>query len=261
MHWGGVVVYCEMAEHKPVEASPGGTRAARYLELYDTNCPTNEAEVQALAAKYALKHGDVVSFDEYRDVESQIAVCRDDGTIALVPNPDDSCSGYLTIPREVLVNVSDALDLYRVVITDSKAGYLGRINFNLSPQDKFIVDRLGQVPSDWYFDLSLQDGRVDELAIQIPGFQWENFDPDSVTREAVEERRQSAAARPPLVSIHVWVDLSNGDEYERYVKKYGNPGTYGQFPNVPSSWLREMYGVGTNKSWGWWFHGPRTVQK
>ena len=89
--WGGVVVYCEMAVHKPVEASPGGTRAARYLELYDTNCPTNEAEVQALAAKYDLKHGDVVSFDEYRDVESQIAVCRDDGTIALVPNPDDSC--------------------------------------------------------------------------------------------------------------------------------------------------------------------------
>ena len=156
------MAYCEMAEHKP---SPGGTRAARYLELYDTNCPTNEAEVQALAAKYDLKHGDVVSFDEYRDVESQIAVCRDDGTIALVPNPDDSCSGYLTIPREVLVNVSDALDLYRVVITDSKAGYLGRINFNLSPQDKFIVDRLGQVPSDWYFDLQLQDGRVDELAI------------------------------------------------------------------------------------------------
>lgn len=54
---GGVVAYYEMAEHKPVEASPGGTRAARYLELYDTNCPTNEAEVQALAAKYDLKHG------------------------------------------------------------------------------------------------------------------------------------------------------------------------------------------------------------
>lgn len=65
-----------------------------------------------------------MSFEEYRDVESQIAVCRDDGTIALVPNPDDSCSGYLTIPPEVLVNVSDALDLYRVVITDSKAGHL-----------------------------------------------------------------------------------------------------------------------------------------
>ena len=63
-----------------------GTRAARYLELYDTNSPTNEADVQALVAKYDLKHGDVLSFDEYRDVGSQIAVSRDDGSITLIPN-------------------------------------------------------------------------------------------------------------------------------------------------------------------------------
>ena len=34
---------------KPIEA---GTRAARYLELYDKDNPTNEAEVQALVVKY-----------------------------------------------------------------------------------------------------------------------------------------------------------------------------------------------------------------
>lgn len=158
----GFVVHMVMAENKPpVEA---GTRTARYLELYDTSSPTNEAEVQALVAKYDLKHGDVLSFDEYRDVESQIVFCQDDGKITLIPNPDVSDAGYLTIPREVLINVDDALDLYRVVINNSKAGW-GRINLCLSPQDKFVVDRLGQVPSDWYFDLVFLEGELDDFAV------------------------------------------------------------------------------------------------
>ena len=230
-----------------------GTRAARYLELYDTNSPTNEAEVQALVAKYDLKHGDVLSFDEYRDVESQIAVSRDDGSITLIPNPDDSGSGYLTIPKEVLANVSDALDLYRVVIKESDVGQTGSINFNLSPQDKFVVDRLGQVPSDWLFDLVLITGEVTDFSIKIPGFEWDTFDLNSLTRELVEERYLSGS---PLVSIYVRVDLNNGDEYERYVTKYGN--TYSQFPNIPLSWLRASFGSRSDKSWGWRFHGPQS---
>ena len=235
------------------ESTEAGTRAARYLELYGTDNPTNEAEVQALVVKYDLKHGDVVSFDEYRDVESQIAVCRDDGTITLIPNPDDSGSGYLTIPKEVLANVSNALDLYRVVINETDAGQTGSINLNLSPQDKFVVDRLGHVPSDWSFDLVLIEGEMTDFSIKIPGFEWDTFDPDSITRELVEERYLSGS---PLVSVHVRVDLSNGDEFERYVAKYGN--TYSQFPNIPLSWLRGSFGGGTGKSWGWRFHGPQS---
>lgn len=234
--------------------SKSNTRAARYLELYDTAIPTNEAEVQALIAKHDLKHGDVLSFNEYRDVESQIAVLRDNGSITLIPNPDDSGSGYLTIPIEVLANVSDALDLYRVVIKESDVGQTGSINFNLSPQDKFVVDHLGHVPSDWLFDLQLIMGEVAEFSIKIPGFEWDTFDinSDVINHELIEERYLSGS---PLVSIYVRVDLSNGDEYERYMTKYGN--TYSQFPSIPSSWLRESFGGGTSKSWGWRFHGPQ----
>ena len=64
--------------------------AARYLELFDLECPTSEAEVKALASQCDLKHGDIVSFDEYRNVDLYLAVCQDDGTITLVRNPDDS---------------------------------------------------------------------------------------------------------------------------------------------------------------------------
>ena len=238
-----------MAENK------SDTRAARYLELYDTTIPTGEAEVQALVAKHDLKHGDVLPFDEYRDVESQIAVLRDDGSITLIPNPDDSGSGYLTIPIEVLANVSDALDLYRVVIKESDVGQNGSINFNLSPQDKFVVDRLGHVPSDWLFDLHLITGELADFSIKVPGFEWDTFDLNSgimITRESIEERYLSGS---PLTSIYVRVDLSNGDEYERYVTKYGN--TYSKFPSIPSSWLRGSFGGGTSKSWRWRFHGPQ----
>ena len=96
-----------MAQNKPDEGSAGQTRAATYYELYGTECPTDEEAVKALAlSTYDLKHRDVVAFDEDRDVGSQIAVSRENGTITLIRNPDHSCYGYLTIPRKVLTNVT-----------------------------------------------------------------------------------------------------------------------------------------------------------
>ena len=127
-------------------------------------------------------------------------------------HPNDSGSGYLTIPKEVLVNVSNALALYRVVINETDAGQTGSINLNLSPQDIFVVDRLRHMPSDWSFDLVLIEGEMTDFSIKIPSFEWDTFDPDSITRELVEEHYLSGS---PLVSVHVRVDLSNGDEFER----------------------------------------------
>ena len=82
-------------------------RVAKYLELYiyDLKCPTSEKDVKALVAEYDLKHGDVVSFNEYRDIDSHIVFSQDCGRVTLIPNPDDCGAGYLTIPKEVLANV------------------------------------------------------------------------------------------------------------------------------------------------------------
>ena len=139
------------------------------------------------------------------------------------------------------------------MIKESDVGQTGSINFNLSPQDKFVVDRLGHVPSDWLFDLVLIAGEMEDFSIKVPGFEWDTFNHNYLTRELVEERYLSDS---PLVSIYVRVYLSNGDEYERYVTKYGN--TYSQFPSIPLSWLRESFGGGTHMSWGWRFHGPQS---
>ena len=75
---------------------------ARYLEMYAlglTECPTSDAEVQALVSEYNLKHGDVVNFNDYRDTDSHIVFRQKDGKLTLLANPDDRGSGYLTIPK------------------------------------------------------------------------------------------------------------------------------------------------------------------
>ena len=72
----------------------------------------------------------------------------------LVCNPNDSCSGYLTIPYyEVLASVSDELGLYREVITESEAA-IARISLAMSPRDRFMTDCFGHdVPADFLFDV------------------------------------------------------------------------------------------------------------
>ena len=161
---------------------------ARYFELYRLKCPASEAEVKALVEEYGLKHGDVVAFSDYRDTDSHIAISRDGTNIGLIPNPDDRQAGYLTIPKEVLADVTDAVNLYKDFIHDDQPA----LNLHLSPRDKFVVDRLGEVPDDWEFDVNWDWGVLEEFSIKVPGFEWEEFDPDSVNREAIEERCNAA---------------------------------------------------------------------
>lgn len=83
---------------------PEENGVAKYLELCGvddiTECPTDEAEIQALLSKHALKHGDVVNFGDYRDTDSYIVFRQQkDGKLTLLENPDDRGAGYLTIPK------------------------------------------------------------------------------------------------------------------------------------------------------------------
>ena len=85
-------------------AEESAAPVARYLELYGvddlTECPTSEAEIEALLSKYDLKHGDVVNFSDYRDTDSHIVLRqKDGGKLTLIANPDDRGAGYLTIPK------------------------------------------------------------------------------------------------------------------------------------------------------------------
>ena len=37
----------------------------------------------------------------------------------------------------------------------------------MSLQDEFVVDHLGQVPNDWLIDVTVNDGEVSDIAIQV----------------------------------------------------------------------------------------------
>ena len=79
-------------------------------------------------------------------------------------------------------------------------------------------------------------GSLNSFGIKVPGYEWDELNPSTVSRQAVEERYLSGS---PLVSICVRVEL-RGEEYHRYEAKYGN--TYTQSPSIPSSWLMEGHG-------------------
>ena len=99
-------LHCEMAtkgdpKGLTTEQAAEDSSTAVYLELYEfgLECPTSDAEVQALVSEYNLKHGDVVNFGDYRDTDSHIVFRQEDGKLTLIANPDARSAGYLTIPK------------------------------------------------------------------------------------------------------------------------------------------------------------------
>ena len=230
------------------------TRVAKYLELYDLECPTTQADQEALIVEHGLSHGDVVSFDDYRDIDSYIVLCKKDGTVTLVRNPDDSAAGYLTIPEEVLVSIHDSVTFYQNVL----ARTYGSLILNLSHQDKFIVDRLGHLTNDWKFSLEFVDGEVFDFSLKAPGYEtWDSFDSNAVSRELIEKRYLSGS---PLTTVYVRIEL-HGKEYQDYKAKY----SWADSPSIPSGWLKEGYGGSSGgpdyQKWGWMFNGPQSEEE
>ena len=241
-----------MASQESSSDTKSPAEVAKYLRLYDSECPTSQADVEALVEKHGLHHGDVVAFSEYRDSESYIVSCQEDGTVTLIKSPDQSASSDLTIPVEVLAKIHDSVTFYRDIIANS-----ADVNLNLSPKDKYVVDHLGHVPNDWKFNMEFLWGEMETFAVKVPGNEWDIFIPSTVSREVMQKRYFSGS---PLVSVRVTVDL-HGTEYHEYQSKYG----WDSSPSIPSSWLREGFGGGSSgpehRSWGWRFTGPQSEEE
>ena len=90
---------------------------------------------------------------------------------------------YLGIPKDILADIDDGVTFYEDIITEAP-----RLDLYISTHDKFVVNRLGQVPDDWEFCLLFNRGELGDLCLKVPGFQWDSFDPDTVTRKQVDER-------------------------------------------------------------------------
>ncbi len=55
-------------------------------------------------------------------------------------NPDDLAAGYLTIPKVVLQNVTNAMEKYKSIFSNDEYQI---VNMHLSPKDALIQERLG----------------------------------------------------------------------------------------------------------------------
>ena len=98
-----------------------------------------------------INHGDMITSPSftYRATHIRI-IAYDENTnkFKIVRNPDDSGSGYLTIPAEVLKNVTNAIEKYKDIYETDCGRYM---NMHISPKDAFIKERLGDQVSFLYF--------------------------------------------------------------------------------------------------------------
>ena len=162
-------------------------RKARYLTMYALECPQTAEERKAFVSRHSLRNGDVVAFSDYRDTDSHIAF--EDGDLKgvdliLIRNPDLRNAGYLTIPKEVLANIHDSVGFYGDIITPDAPS----VTLLMSPKDKFIVDRFGEVPGDCEFYADFGWGELDFFGVRAPGCDdWKEFDPETVTREEIDK--------------------------------------------------------------------------
>ena len=136
--------------------------------------------------------------------------------------------GYLGIPKDILADIDDGVTFYEDVNAEQT-----RLDLEISKRDKFVVNRLGQVPDDWEFCLLFNRGELDDFLVKFPGYDWDSFDPDTVTRKQVDERYLPG----PIAVIRVTFRAK-----ENELSKYNlDPSS------IPSSWRLES---GTSPMYG-----------
>ena len=84
----------------------------------------------------------------------------------------------------MLADIKDGVGFYKDFIHDDQPAF----NLHLSPQDVFVVERLGQVPDSWEINVWWDWGNLDNFDVKIPGRMWDTFNPSTVNRQIIEER-------------------------------------------------------------------------
>lgn len=104
-------------------------RKAKYVykfsDMEDYNHIKNVSQLSDYISEY--QYGDLISFDDYRDVGTFIIGKNGN----LIPNEDKSGSGYLSIPYEITKHLDDAVSLYSdIPVRDISIRYDDKIILN-----------------------------------------------------------------------------------------------------------------------------------
>jgi len=251
---------------KYYRSSPGELDEEDFSYIITDEDPTTDAEIESYIQRHGLHHGDVVNFDEYRESAAKIVVYDSaTGKYKFAANPDDSDAGYLTIPAEVLAHVTDFKTKYEEVMHHIQ-DYNEIVNFHVSPNDKFIVDKFGKVPVGYEFDVYFDGGEyLDTFAVSKVGKNtWYDFDYDTVTWQEIEDYFKAMEEEQAKFTIKVAL---KGQELTRYKDKYAGSGRYDWLrakPTLPTGWRveRGQSSMGmTEMKWDWKFSGPKSAMQ
>ncbi len=212
-----------------------------------------------MAAKLGFAHGDVLRYGNYRDAYSFV-IGRDPytGQYQAFTNPDESGTGFLTIHKNILANVTDMYQKYKDVIDNTSS----TIHFHVSPHDKIIVHKLGSdVPQNWEFDLHFIDGQFQEFWIRTPQNDWQRFCYDSVTLENIQQYFTEDYQNSSEFITHCELDSKQLRKYQATFncRCCGQDSWKSAAPKMPPIWfirkVRCKYGNG-QASWLWICRGP-----
>ena len=172
--------------------------------------------------------GDLVLFDDYRATGTYII--GKEGK--LVGNPDNSLSGYLTIPYEITQYLDNAVEKYLDIFDLN--------DIELRFDDKFIRDNINtsncKILEKWGWKISYCT--TGELHIEFPNNKFNTFDVENIS--AYKIKNWYEASQKEQVKFRLYYKLQTNDEMQRFQKKHKE----NKLPKLPSTWTRYLQGAG-----------------
>ena len=149
--------------------------------------------------------GDLVAFSDYRD--TQTFFIGKEGK--LIPNPDYSDSGYLTVPYEITQYLDNAV---------YKFNDLDPMFIDLRYDDKFIKENINttscKIPKDWKITFS----SYYDLGVTFPDGTEHNFKVDKTSAYKIKKWYESSKEEQYQLKLYVEYEKSSYEE-----------------PNIPST--------------------------
>ena len=199
---------------------------ADYVYYCDADIESDDINNISQLSDHVKKYnfGDLVSFSEYRDTNTYII--GKEGN--LVPNPDYSDSGYLTIPYEITQHLNNAVEKYSNV---------NPMFIDLRYDDKFILENINtkscKISKKWGWKLTRNDDN--SLYVKFPNGTGHEFNVESTSAYIIKKWYE--ASQEEQAQIKVYYEIA-GESYDNFLKKYGkdNYKWLSAMPKIPSTW-------------------------
>lgn len=177
----------------------------------------NVSELSKYIENY--NYGDLIALSDYRDTETYII--GKEGK--LIPNPDYSGSGYLSIPYEITKHLTDAVTKYKDVD-------FGLSDIDLRYDDKFIKDNINttstKILEKWNWELSL-NGNF--LCITFPNGTRHGFNVEETSAYIIKKWYEASKKEQSKYKLYYKIE---NEDYDLFKQKYD----YSSKPKIPSTW-------------------------